>query len=389
MVQICYMVMCNFLVFGWGWYVLEEFCFKFYQYFIEFDINGCFINWIYCLVVYQWVKKVCDIMFFGIQFDFYWEGYEWFNYFIVVKDVYDFVQDLWVMVGNVVCCQFYFVSFLNVFVMSFGFLSKNVIMVFNGGVEMGGFVYNIGEGGISFYYEKYNGDLIYQFGIGYFGCCMLDGQFFFEVFVECVVFLQVKMIEVKLLQGVKFGYGGILLVVKNILEIVKIRGVKVGILVFFFFGYKVFFIFQGLVVFIGQFREFLKGKLVGFKFCMGSCLEFMVICKVMIEADIYLDFIVVDGGEGGIGVVLFEFFNLVGMFFWEGLVIVYDILYGFGIKQYIKFFVFGKIFMGFYMFWAFVLGVDVCYSVCVMMLVLGCIQALECNKNNCLIGVVI
>lgn len=52
----------------------------------------------------------------------------------------------------------------------------------------------------------------------------------------------------------------------------------------------------------------------------------------MVKSGIYFDFIVVDGGEGGIGVVLFEFFDFVGMLFKEGLVFVYDIFVGFNLK---------------------------------------------------------
>jgi hypothetical protein len=39
------------------------------------------------------------------------------------------------------------------------------------------------------------------------------------------------------------------------------------------------------------------------------------------------------------------------------------------------------------MFKAFALGADACYSARAMMMALGCIQALECNKNNCPTGV--
>lgn len=39
------------------------------------------------------------------------------------------------------------------------------------------------------------------------------------------------------------------------------------------------------------------------------------------------------------------------------------------------------------MFRAFALGADACYSARAMMLAIGCIQALECNTNNCPTGV--
>ena len=65
----------------------------------------------------------------------------------------------------------------------------------------------------------------------------------------------------------------------------------------------------------------------------------------------------------------------------------YDALVGFGLKKHIKIITSGKIITSFDMFKAMALGADTCYSARAMMLALGCIQALECNKNNCPTGV--
>lgn len=138
-------------------------------------------------------------MFFGIQFEVYEEGYEWMNYLIVVFDVYEFSYYLCIKVGSFDCKQFYEVFFFNVFVMSFGSLSSVVIEVLNGGVKIGNFVYNMGEGGVSFYYEIFEGDFVWQIGMGYFGCCVDDGGFDFDKFVECLQMFNIKMIELKLL----------------------------------------------------------------------------------------------------------------------------------------------------------------------------------------------
>ena len=73
--------------------------------------------------------------------------------------------------------------------------------------------------------------------------------------------------------------------------------------------------------------------------------------------------------------------------FKEGLVFVYDALRGFGLKKHIKLIASGKITSGFDIFRAVSLGADLCYSARAMMLSLGCIQALECNKNTCPTGV--
>jgi len=73
--------------------------------------------------------------------------------------------------------------------------------------------------------------------------------------------------------------------------------------------------------------------------------------------------------------------------FKEGLVFVRDALMGFGLKKDITIITSGKITSGFDMYRAIALGADLCYSARAMMLSLGCIQALECNKNTCPSGV--
>ena len=99
------------------------------------------------------------------------------------------------------------------------------------------------------------------------------------------------------------------------------------------------------------------------------------------------DFIAIDGGEGGTGAAPLEFSNSVGMPMKEGLAFAYDTLKGFDLKKDIALLAAGKIVTGFHMFRAMALGADVCYSARAMMMALGCIQALECNKNTCPVGV--
>src|SRR5690606_1456050 len=81
---------------------------------------------------------------------------------------------------------------------------------------------NTGEGGISPWHLK-GGDLIWQIGTGYFGCRNADGNFDPESFALNATRPEVKMIEVKLSQGAKPGYGGMLPAAKNTEEIAAIR----------------------------------------------------------------------------------------------------------------------------------------------------------------------
>ncbi|MEL7120832.1 MAG: FMN-binding glutamate synthase family protein [Bacteroidota bacterium] len=387
MIQKKHAIMRNFPLFGRGRYVLEDLRPKLYQYFIESDTNGRPLSRISRSVVYQRAKDVLDTTPFGTQLDVYQEGYEWMNHSIGALDAHKLDQDPRVKVGGPLCQQPYEASIFNISAMSYGSLSKNAIEALNGGASAGGFAHNTGEGGISPYHEKYQGDLIYQIGTGYFGCRAEDGDFSPELFSKISQRPSVKMIELKLSQGAKPGHGGILPAKKNTAEIAKIRNVEPGTAVLSPPFHKAFNTPKGLLEFLNEMRVLSNGKPVGFKLCVGRKSEFIAICKAMIETKLYPDFIAVDGGEGGTGAAPLEFSNAVGAPYKEGLAFVYDALVGFGLKKHIKLFASGKILTGFDMFKAFALGADACYSARGMMLALGCIQALECNKNSCPTGV--
>jgi glutamate synthase domain-containing protein 2 len=377
----------NFPILGRGRYLMEDLRPKIYQYFIESDTNGTPISRIYRNVVYQRAKKQKDTTPFGTQLDVYGEGYEWMNHSIAAKDPHKLEQHPKVKVGSPQCKQPYDCSIFNVSAMSFGSLSSAAIRSLNGGAKIGGFAHNTGEGGISTHHMEMGGDLIWQVGTGYFGCRDKDGNFSPEFFKANSSIETVKMIEIKLSQGAKPGHGGILPAKKNTKEIAKIRNVAPGTAVISPPYHTAFNNPTGLLQFVKQLRELSGGKPIGIKLCIGKKSEFVSICKAMVETGIYLDFVAVDGGEGGTGAAPVEFSNSVGTPMREGLAFVYDTLLGFDLKKHVTIIVAGKILTGFDMFRAFALGADVCYSARGMMLALGCIQALECNKNNCPTGV--
>ncbi len=381
-------IMRNYPIFGRGRYVMEFIRPKLYQYFIESDTNGRPISRVFRSVVYQRAKKEKDTVPFGTQMDLYEEGYEWINHSIAALDPHDLNMDPKVKIGGPDCKQPYECSVFNVAAMSFGSLSKNAIMALNGGAKIGGFAHNTGEGGISPYHTEFQGDLIFQIGTGYFGARSEDGNFSREKFKALMEATpSCKMIELKLSQGAKPGHGGILPAKKNTEEISKIRGVKQGTAVLSPPFHKAFNTPKGLLNLLKEMRELSGGLPVGFKLCIGKKSEFIAICKAMIETGIAPDFITVDGGEGGTGAAPLEFANSVGTPFKDGLTFAHDTLIGFGLRDQIKILTSGKIITGFHIYRAMALGADACYSARAMMLALGCIQALECNKNNCPTGV--
>ncbi len=387
MFQAKHTIMRNFPILGRLRYVMEALRPKIYQYFVESDLNGRPFNRVNRSVVYQRAKKEIDTSPFGTQMDVNEEGYEWVNHSIAAKDAHSLNENPRVVIGGKDCTQPYSCSIFNVSAMSFGSLSSNALLALNGGAKIGNFAHNTGEGGISSYHTKMEGDLIWQIGTGYFGARTPEGQFSGEVFKENAAHSSVKMIELKLSQGAKPGHGGILPAKKNTPEIAKIRNVKPGEAVLSPPFHSAFSTPIGMLEFIQELRTLSGGKPVGFKLCLGLKSEFISICQAIKKTGIYPDFITVDGGEGGTGAAPIEFANSVGTPIREGLAFVYDTLVGYDLKDEIKILASGKIVTGFDIFKAVALGADACYSARAMMMALGCIQALECNLNICPTGI--
>jgi glutamate synthase domain-containing protein 2 len=387
MVQTKQSIRRNFPLFGRLRYVFEDLRPKIQQYFVESDTDGAPINRIDRSVIYQRAKKQIDTTPFGTQLNVYSEGYEWMSHSIVPLDFHKVDHHPRVRVGNKDCKQPYDSSVLNISAMSFGSLSGNAVEALNAGAKIGSFAHNTGEGGLSPHHLKYGGDIIWQIGTGYFGARDEEGRFSPEAFSKNAQRPEVKMVEIKLSQGAKPGHGGILPAKKNTPEVAAIRLVKPGTTVFSPPFHSAFSTPKELILFIHRVRELSGGKPTGFKLCIGRKSEFISICKAMIELDIYPDFITVDGGEGGTGAAPPEFSNFVGMPLLDGLAFVDNMLKGFGIRKHIKVGASGKILTGFQILRAIALGADFCNSARAMMMAVGCIQALECNKNTCPAGV--
>jgi glutamate synthase domain-containing protein 2 len=377
----------NFPLLGRLRYVFEDMRPKIQQYFVESDTDGSPINRNDRSVIYQRAKKQVDTTPFGTQYDVYAEGYEWMSHSIVPIDFHKMNHHPRVAVGNRDCKQPYSASVLNVSAMSFGSLSSNAVEALNAGARVGGFAHNTGEGGLSPHHLKNDGDVIWQIGTGYFGARDEQGNFSADAFQKNATRPQVKMIEIKLSQGAKPGHGGILPAKKNTPEVAAIRLVKPGTTVYSPPYHSAFNSPKGLIEFVKKLRDLSGGKPVGFKLCIGRKSEFISICKAMVELNIYPDFITVDGGEGGTGAAPPEFSNFVGMPLLDGLSFVDNMLKGFNARQHVKVFASGKILTGFQILRAIALGADGCNSARAMMMALGCIQALECNKNTCPTGV--
>ncbi|MFV0303936.1 MAG: FMN-binding glutamate synthase family protein [Moheibacter sp.] len=376
----------NFPVIGRLRYFLESIRPEIMQYFVENDRDGRPLDRVMRSMVYQRAKNVNDTMPFGTQMDVYEVGYEWMNYSMYAGKM-KVDEAPRIMVGGEHCTQPYSASLLNISAMSFGSLSKNAVMALNKGAKMGHFAHNTGEGGISPYHLQYGGDLIWQVGTGYFGCRDNDGKFSPELFAENSQQKSVKMVELKISQGAKPGHGGILPASKNTEEIAKIRNVKPFTEVDSPPSHSAFSNPEGLLELLHKMRELSGGKPIGFKMCIGSKKEFIEICEAMVRTGLKPDFITIDGGEGGTGAAPVEFSNSLGMPLLDGLAFAVDTLKGYDLKSDIKVIASGKIISSFHIARVLAIGADLCYSARAMMLAVGCIQALQCNKNTCPTGV--
>ena len=84
---------------------------------------------------------------------------------------------------------------------------------------------NTGEGGLSEYHLKGNGDIIYQIGPGLFGVRDHDDNFNKDMFINLAEHDNVRAFEIKLAQGAKTR-GGHMEGNKVTEEIARIRNVK-------------------------------------------------------------------------------------------------------------------------------------------------------------------
>jgi len=375
----------NFPVIGHLRYLLESLRPEIHQYFIESDSDANPISREKRSIVYQRAKGALDTLPFGTRRDVYRIGYEWINHSLRPCELPEAAPR--VSIGDGSCGRPYEASLLNISAMSFGALSKNAILALNEGARQGGFCHNTGEGGISSHHLARGGDLVWQIGTGYFGCRTSDGSFCPDTFRERARHDAVRMIEIKLSQGAKPGHGGVLPGEKVSEEIAAIRDVPPGRTVVSPPAHSAFGSPLELLEFISELRALSDGKPVGFKLCVGDRVQFLAICKAMLESGEQPDFITVDGAEGGTGAAPLEFSNSVGMPLNDGLAFVHNSLVGAGLRDRLRLIAAGKITTGFHIVTKLALGADLTNCARGMMFAVGCVQALKCHTNQCPTGV--
>lgn len=355
------------------------------QYIVEGDLSGRPYNREQRSLVYERAKNTVDSQPFGTDFDLYDSQYELMTHSIHAMQIED--TDFRVRVGGPQCSQPYDASLLNISAMSFGALSARAIETLNRGARIGGFYHDTGEGSISPYHCTHGGDLVWEIGTGYFGCRDAAGRFDAELFEREARRDQVKMIEIKLSQGAKPGHGGVLPGKKVTEEIARVRLVPVGQECISPPSHSAFSTPVELMEFVALLRERSGGKPVGIKLCIGHPWELFAICKAMLKTGILLDFIVVDGAEGGTGAAPEEFSDHMGMALRDGLILTRNALVGTGLRGNIRIAASGKVYSAFSMARNLALGADWCNAARAFMFTLGCVMSKKCHTDKCPTGV--
>ena len=366
-------------------YFLENFRTEIQQYFIASNTSELPFNREQRDLVYQRSKGIRDTIAFGTQRNLLEAGYLSLWHAMIPKEVN--AEQQRVVFGGEQCLQPYNASYLNISAMSFGALSSNAIEALNLGAKLGGFFHNTGEGGVSPYHLKHGGDLVWQIGSGLFGCRNEQGLFDAEKFKAMALRPQIKMIEIKLSQGAKPGHGGVLPKEKISAEIAEIRGVTRLQDCVSPAAHPCAQTPMQLLNFIQTLRQLSEGKPIGFKLCLGNPAEFLSLCKAMLQAQIYPDFITIDGAEGGTGAAPVEFSNRLGMTCLEAVYIIHNALIGCNIRQHIKLIAAGKTASSFDLLAKIAVGADTVNAARTMMMALGCIQSRSCNSNMCPTGI--
>ena len=354
-------------------------------YIVEGDLDGRPFSLDERGLVYARATGGLDAHPFGTELDVYSPEYEWLAHSLVPNPAAP--PEMRVSVGSSQCARPYSASRLNISAMSFGALGAHAIEALNLGAKLANCYHDTGEGAISPYHLKHGGDIVWEVASGYFGCRDASGHFDAAMFADHAAIDAVKMIEIKLSQGAKPGHGGVLPAAKVTPEIATTRGVPLGQDCISPPVHSAFSTPRELIEFAARLRDLSGGKPVGIKLCVGLPHELFAISKAMLASGITLDFVVIDGGEGGTGAAPLELSDRVGMPLREGLMLARNALVGAGLKEQIRLAASGKVTSGASIATNAAMGADWSNAARAFMFSLGCIQSMKCHTDHCPTGV--
>ena len=276
-------------------------------------------------------------------------------------------------------------SLVNISAMSFGSLSGRAIEALNRGAAMAGCMHNTGEGGISSYHRN-GGDLVFQIGTAYFGCRDEEGRFDIKRLKELVASAPVRAIEIKLSQGAKPGLGGLLPGTKVTPQIAEIRGIKPGVDCISPSRHAEFHDVDSMLDWVEMLADE-TGLPVGIKSAVGDLRFWTELADRMAGGERGVDFVTIDGGEGGTGAAPLVFSDSVSLPFRVAFSRVYQVFAEAGLTDDVTFIGSGKLGLPDNAIVAMALGCDMLNIAREPMLSIGCIQAQKCHTDRCPTGV--
>jgi glutamate synthase domain-containing protein 2 len=279
-------------------------------------------------------------------------------------------------------------AIFNISGMSYGAISKPAVLALADGAKQAGIWLNTGEGGLSPYHLTGGCDLIFQVGTAKNGVRDLNGNLDDDKLRKIADHAAVKMFEIKISQGAKPGKGGMLPGAKVTAEIAAIRGIREGENAFSPNRHPDIKSNDDLLAMIEHIRR-VTGKPVGFKTVIGGPDMLGSLFRTIQShgPESAPDFITVDGGDGGTGAAPMPLMDAVGLPLRETLPMLVDKLNEYGLRDRIRVIASGKLINPSDVAWALCAGADFVTSARGFMFALGCIQALQCNKNTCPTGI--
>lgn len=277
-------------------------------------------------------------------------------------------------------------SLINVSGMSYGALGRRAVTALNKGAKLAGCYQSTGEGGLSSYHRN-GADVMFQIGTGNFGVQGPDGKFSMDRLVKLTRDNPfIKLIEIKMSQGAKPGKGGMLPGRKVTPDIAKIRGVPVGQDCLSPTKHSTFSTPLELIEHAERIAE-ATGLPVGIKSAIGHTVFFEELAKEMVRTGKGLDFITVDGGEGGTGAAPLAMTDHVSLPFRMSFTRLYKVFLQAGLADKIVFIGAGKLGFPNDAIMAFAMGADLIQVAREALLGIGCIQSQKCHTNNCPTGI--
>ena len=279
-------------------------------------------------------------------------------------------------------------SLFNISGMSYGALSAPAVRALSCGAKKAGCWMNTGEGGVSPHHLESGCDLVCQIGTAKYGVRDSEGNLSEEKLKALADYPQVRMFEIKMSQGAKPGKGGILPGEKVTEEIAAIRDITAGQDSISPNGHPDIRSLDELLDQIERIRS-ISGKPVGFKAVIGATSWLGQLCHLIRQRGIESapDFITIDSADGGSGAAPQSLMDYVGLPIKESLPLLTDTLNEHGLRKRIKVICSGKLITPSGVAWALCMGADFVASARGFMFSLGCIQALQCNKNTCPTGI--